>query len=156
MHDPRSAYLETQIKTATPQKLRLMLIDAAVRFAEQARQAHLAGDRLLFASSVERSREIVTELLGSIRPDPHPLGDAARALYTFVFQALAQAQLLKDVAKVEDALRVLEEERQTWQKVCELSPDVPPQDARDDSAVQEILAPSFVPQAAPASFSLEA
>ena len=32
----RDTYLETQVKTATPQKLQLMLVEGAIRFAHQA------------------------------------------------------------------------------------------------------------------------
>ena len=33
---PRDAYLETEVTTATPQRLRLMLIEAAIRRARAA------------------------------------------------------------------------------------------------------------------------
>jgi len=121
MNDARSAYLETQIKTAPPPKLRLMLIEAALRLAQQAKAA---AEGESFSDRLSRSRDMVVELLAGIRPEPHPLNNAARSLYAFVFQSLAEAQLLKDLRKVDDAIRVLEEERVTWQKVCEITAEV--------------------------------
>ena len=41
---PRDAYLETQVLTATPQRLRLMLIEGAIRKITAAQAAHEAGD----------------------------------------------------------------------------------------------------------------
>ena len=114
MIDARSAYLETQVLTAAPQKLRLMLIDGCMRFAQQAREAHAQGNGEQFSSSLERARDIVTELISAIRPDGTALTEAARGLYAFIFKSLAEAQLLKNVQKIDDALKVLEEEQQTW------------------------------------------
>lgn len=154
MHDPRAAYLETQIRTATPQKLRLMLVDGALRFASAAIEAHAKGDWERFAQDVSRSREIASELLASVRPEPHPLNDTVRALYAFVFRRLAEAQLLRDAGKLEEALQVLAEERETWQQLCELTPESPV--PSDNQSPHEIAAPSFVTSPQASTLSLDA
>src|SRR5262245_28771570 len=125
MQDARTTYLETQIKTATPQKLRLMLIEGALRQAVQAREAHAIGRRDQFSSALERARDIVTELIAGIRPEKTPLNETVRALYAFVFRSLAEAQLYDDAKHIDDALRVLQEERQTWLQLCETTPEAP-------------------------------
>jgi len=151
MHNARTAYLETQIKTAAPQKLRLMLIEAAIRFAQQARDA---GGGELFSNGLERARDIVAELLAGIRPEKHALNDTARALYAFIFRSLSEATLLHDLSKINDALRVLEEERITWQQVCEQMPEAPAPEVADFRH-EEILVGDHKPAVA-SSFSLEA
>ena len=40
-HQPRTEYLKTQVMTATPEMLQLMLWDGAIRFAEQGKEAIL-------------------------------------------------------------------------------------------------------------------
>ena len=157
MHDARSAYLETQVLTAAPQKLRLMLIDGCIRFARQAREAQSAGNSEQFSTSLDRARDIVTELISGIRPDGAQLTESARALYAFIFKSLAEAQLFKDAQKIDDALRVLEEERQTWLAVCELSPELPVGDEAANFRQQEILSSSSsAPAAGIERFSLDA
>lgn len=158
MNDARSAYLETQVLTAAPQKLQLMLIDGGIRFAHQAREAHAAGNAASLSDSLDRARDIVAELIASIRPDGLPVSNSARAVYGFIFQSLAEAQLLKNPQKIDDAVRVLEEERQTWLAVCEL--DVTPPGDVEAFRQQEVVARDFATTAAPAgaraSFSLDA
>lgn len=157
MHDARSAYLETQVLTAAPQKLRLMLIDAAIRLARQASDAHAAGNGEQFCNSLERTREIVTELISGIRPENTELTQAARALYGFIFRSLSEAQLYKDPQKIEDALRVLDQERQTWLAVCELEPEAPSADEPANFRQQEIVASApLIPAATMERFSLDA
>lgn len=157
MHDARSAYLETQVLTAAPQKLQLMLIDGCMRFAQQAREAHAAGNAEQFSEGLDRARDIVAELIASIRPDGLPVNNSARAVYAFIFQSLAEAQLFKNPQKIDDALRVLEEERQTWLAVCEL--DLPPTADADSFRQREVVARDFAPTAPTAAttrFSLDA
>lgn len=158
--DARAAYLETQIKTATPQKLRLLLIEGALRFASRGKEALEAGRRDEMTESLERAREIIGELLAGIRPGPHRLNDVTRGLYGFVFRSLAEAQLLSDPAKIDDALRVLEEERETWLQVCEICPEAPQPEEGESFRGQEVVASDFAPHAASAQvsggFSLDA
>jgi flagellar protein FliS len=155
MHDARAAYLETQVLTAAPQKLRLMLIDGCLRFARQAHEAHAAGDGEQFSSSLDRARDVVTELISGIRPDGGPLAEAARALYAFIFRSLAEAQLFKDPQRIDDALRVLEEERQTWLAVCELELEMPSGDEPANFRQREVFA-GDVQAIAVERFSLDA
>jgi flagellar protein FliS len=156
MRDARSAYLETQVITAAPQKLRLMLIEGCMRFARQAGEALAAGSLEQFSESMDRARDIVTELISGIRPEPLPTNETARALYAFIFKSLAEAQLLKDPRKIEDAIRVLQEERETWLLVCELAPE--PSPAAASFRQQEVLASEIeaAPLAPVSSFSLDA
>jgi flagellar protein FliS len=155
MHDARAAYLETQVLTATPQKLRLMLIDGCIRFAGQAREAHASGNDELFGQSLDRARDAVTELISGIRPEKSELTNAARALYAFIFRSLAEAQLFKDPAKIDDAVRVLQEERQTWLAVCELELEMPSGDEPANFRQQEVFAGDVQPTAVE-RFSLDA
>jgi flagellar protein FliS len=158
MQDARSAYLETLVLTAAPQKLRLMLIDGCVRFARQAQEAHATGNAEQYSICLDRAREIVTELIAGIRPDRLPANDTARSLYAFVFKSFAEAQLLKDLAKIDDALKVLEEERQTWLAGCEQLPESPVDEEQGMYREQEVIAGTTGIPSAPASssFSLDA
>jgi flagellar protein FliS len=145
------------VLTAAPQKLRLMLIDGCIRFARQAREAHATGNVEQFSSSLERARDIVTELISGIRPDGTSLTESTRALYAFIFKSLAEAQLHQDPPKIDDALRVLEEERQTWLAVCELELETSASDESANFRQHEVFATdSLSPTAAAERFSLDA
>ena len=151
-------YLETQIATAAPQQLRLMLIEGALRQARQTAEAlaeDSSGDAL---EPLIRCRSIVAELIAGIRAGSSPLADKVLGIYLFLFQELTEAQLRNDAARVSGVIRVLEVERITWQQVCSTLADHPQASASQSSA--EVFAPSYLRaplgSAAHESFSFEA
>ena len=116
----RDNYLETEVLTATPQKLRLMLIEAAIRFTEQTRQLWRAGDVDKSFDTVIRAQQVVTELMSSLNHESDdPLTKKLAGIYLFVFRSLVDANLNHDEQKLDDAIRVLEVERETWRQVCQ-------------------------------------
>lgn len=145
---PRDAYLESEVRTATAQRLRLMLIDGALRFARQA----VAGwddpqQQAACREALRRCREIVHELYATVRADQCPAGAAVKALHRFLYQQLAVASLRQDCQKVRDAIGVLEEERETWRLVCQQMPEAAPRDG--GRACRETTARDLAPQANP-------
>ena len=117
------AYLETHVLTATPQKLRLMLIEGAIRFARATADAWQRGDREAGLESLIRCREAIGELIAGIQADSSPLARQVAEIYLFLFTALTQAQLTQDQSQLESTIRILEEERETWRAVCEKWPE---------------------------------
>jgi flagellar protein FliS len=116
----RDSYLETEILTATPQKLHFLLIDATIRATERARQLWQAGQDEEASKSLIRAQEIITEMISGLsREIDEALAKKAAAIYLFVFRRLLEANLERSHEKLADALRVLEAERETWRQVCE-------------------------------------
>jgi flagellar protein FliS len=109
------AYIETQILTARPEQLTLLLLDGAIRFADQAK-GHLGASN--FDGSYQclsKAEQIVMELLNSLRPESAPeLCRQQASLYLFVYQKLVEANMERDAARVDEALRVLQTLRETW------------------------------------------
>lgn len=115
----RENYLVTQTLTAPPQKLQLMLIEGAIRAARLARQMWQSGDAAAASEALIRAQEIVSSLMAGLKPDVAPdLVRRVAAVYAFVHRRLIEANLRHDEAKLDDAVRVLQEERKTWQEVC--------------------------------------
>lgn len=117
---PRDSYFETQIFTATPQKLRLMLLDGALTYARRAAEHWRQGRVYEGGEAIIGCQRIVMELLRGLKPDVAPeLVAEVAALYNFVSGALIEAGLSRDVAKLNEAVAVLEIERETWRQLCE-------------------------------------
>jgi flagellar protein FliS len=113
-------YFESQIFTATPQRLRLMLIDGALQYARKATMHWEQGRNYEAGEAIIGCQRIVTELLRGLRADVAPdLVANVAALYNFVFRSLIEAGLKRDPNKLGDAVRVLEIDRETWRQVCE-------------------------------------
>ncbi len=120
-----SSYLETQVLTATPQKLRLMLIEAAIRFGHQTIDAWAQNENDTATDALIRCRDIIGELLSAVRPEEGELTRSVADIYLFLFQALTTAHQERDEHQVQEVLSVLEVERETWKKVCEQMPAAP-------------------------------
>lgn len=138
----RESYVEAQIMTATPQKLRLMLIEGAIRFARRTIHHWEARENEEALEAIIRCRNIISELLSSIRIDQSELTKQVASLYLFVFQHLTEAQLRRDPKLVNEAIGVLEVERETWAQLCEEMPHAPaPTVEHVATSPQEIIAP---------------
>lgn len=111
----RDAYLRTKVMTAKPAELRLMLIDGAIRFTEQARRGYEAKDYEMAYNGTSRAQAIVLELIASLRHDLAPeLCKNVSAVYTFLYTSLLKASSTRDISVVDDVLRILRYERETW------------------------------------------
>ncbi|MBN2476187.1 MAG: flagellar protein FliS [Pirellulales bacterium] len=116
----RESYLATEVMTATPQKLQLMLIEAAIRSAERARQRWHAGEGEGACEELIRAQEVVGEMLASLNSEVAPdLVKKVASVYVFIFRSLMEANYERNETKLDDALRILKIERETWCRVCE-------------------------------------
>jgi flagellar protein FliS len=116
--NPKGAqnYLRTRVFTATPEQLQLMLYDGAIRFTEQARPALERKDWSTSFHMLSRAQKIVTELNGSMKRDVAPdLCARMASLYNFVFRKLVEANVKHSLDALDDALRILRYQRDTWQ-----------------------------------------
>jgi len=120
MRTVANAYLESQVLTASPERLHLMVVDAAIRFARQGEEALEAGDIESAFSALASSRECVNEILTGIVADPNPeLAERLKGLFVFVNQSLARADVNRNPQLVRDALAILQSHRATWQELIE-------------------------------------
>lgn len=114
-HDSANAYLRTKVLTAPPEQVRLMLLDGAIRFASQGRDAMERKDFEGIYLGVSQCRAIVFELMTSIGPDVEPtLGQRVRALYTYMYSRLLEASTERNLAKLDEVIELLRFERETW------------------------------------------
>jgi flagellar protein FliS len=145
MDPSENKYLEAQIMTATPQKLRLMLIEGALRFARRTLELWEQSKPEEALESLIRCRSIVAELMSGIQADQSDLTRRVAAVYVFLFRCLTEAHLHRQPQRVQDTIRVLEIERDTWQQVCDQMPAAPVADQATGPTTRapiEILAPA--------------
>lgn len=115
MIDKRTAYLKTQVMTARPEQLTLMLFDGAIRFGEKGRRCLQEQDYEGSFTALSRAEQIVMELMNSLRPQSAPeICRQQAGLYLFVYSKLVDANMSREVAPLSDAMRVLGILRQTW------------------------------------------
>jgi len=118
MQKYREHYLETQVQTASPQELVLMLYDSAIK---QGRIACRAIEKKEYEKShlaLVRMQDILRALIDGL-DHTIPLAQNLYALYDFMFQELVAANTKKDVQKVENILELLVDLRETWAQAIE-------------------------------------
>jgi flagellar secretion chaperone FliS len=120
MRSAADEYLETQVMTAAPERLHLMVVDAALRNARHACAALEAQDYETSFFALNRARDCVNELVTAIRNDPNPeLAAQLKSLFLFVHRNLVNADLVHDLESARAAIRILEMHRETWLTLME-------------------------------------
>ncbi|NLS96001.1 MAG: flagellar export chaperone FliS [Planctomycetaceae bacterium] len=116
----RDNYLETEVMTATPQKLQYMLIDAAIRNLGRGKLLRSEGRHEQACEALIRAQQIVTHILSGLnREVDADLTRKVTSIYMFVFRSLNEAQIRGDDSKLDECIRVLEVERETWRLLCQ-------------------------------------
>jgi flagellar protein FliS len=122
MMNPLRSYKETQIKTATPGKLILMMYDGAIKSLNQALQdmdnEHRRYDSI--SNSLIKAQDIITELMISLDFDRG--GEIAKnlfGLYVFMNRRLLDGNIKKDKAPLEEVKTLLIELRGAWAEVAD-------------------------------------
>lgn len=109
-------YLRDAVLTATPEQLQLMLYDGAIRFALQGRDSIEKKDYETMYLRLSRAQTIVMEMLNGLNHDVNPeLCGRMASIYNFIYRKLVDACVGRKLEDIDDAVRVLRLERETWQ-----------------------------------------
>ncbi len=101
--------------TASPEELRLLLLDGAVKFAKQALSGLEKTDHEMIYMGFTQCRDIVLELLNTIKTQPAPeIAQSMRDLYAFMYGELVRASTDGDQKRLKEVISLLEYDRETW------------------------------------------
>ena len=122
------SYKAQSVQTASPGKLVLMLFDGYLRFTSAAKNAWTEEDMVKKNEGINnnliRAQNIVTELQSSLDMSvPGDLPGTLYRLYDYVLTNLQQANLSKDIQKVEEADKVISELREAWAEMLTQNPE---------------------------------
>lgn len=128
-----------------------MLLDGAVKFGKQGREGIATKNFEQAFTGLSSCREIILELLTSIRPEPNPeLAANVRALYTFIYTQLIEGGHEKDLAKLDKAIELIEFERETWVMLMDKLAQER-QQQREQGVAGSVMPPAQVQTTTPAS-----
>lgn len=114
-----NAYQQTRFFTANPLKLVLLCYAGAIDNLKLARDAYAARDYETKGRALQKTLDIIHELNAAL--DIEKGGVVARnlrALYLYLTQFLTEADLKKDIAAFDDALKILKELESAWKTVA--------------------------------------
>ncbi len=123
--NPYQNYFANQVRTASPEKIMIMLYDGAIRFLRQARQAMEEGDRVGRMKKISRVVAILTELSNTL--DFEKGGEIAEnldGLYWYMIRELTSVNISETSEPMDTAENILLELREAWsQAIAENKPE---------------------------------
>ncbi len=109
------SYKQTEIATASPAKLLLLLYDGALKRLNRAREAVGREDVTDLHENLVKVQEILVELMLAL--DWEVGGDLAlrlHALYDFMYRKLVQANIKRDLPAIEEVIQLMTTLRDGW------------------------------------------
>jgi flagellar protein FliS len=108
-------YQENQLLTASPSKLLLAAYDGAIKFLNIAGEKMRENKYEEQGTYINKALAIVAELASTLREDVDPvLVGRLKSLYVYVIEKLARANLCRDEAALNEAMKILSQLRDTW------------------------------------------
>ncbi|GIW98799.1 MAG: hypothetical protein KatS3mg111_2132 [Pirellulaceae bacterium] len=117
--DDISPYLRQEVLSASPLRLRWMLIRRAEELCQLVEELWDRGDEAVAQQWLLRLREILGELLGGITSHDNPLGQTVADFYVFLLKLAHQVRQPHDVDTLRTLKGLLQIENETWQMVVQ-------------------------------------
>lgn len=115
---PTSAYKESAVLTAPPERLVLMLYDGIHRFLFQATVAMRASDPIMTNAKLQRAEAIIDELIATLDHSAGDIADRLNAIYLYARRSLGEARIEKSPEKIEHVQGLIGELREAWSQIC--------------------------------------
>lgn len=112
-------YLQQEILSASPIRLRWMLIRRAEELCGFVQQLWIAGDRLQASGWLLRIREILGELLDGVSDGSNPVSKQVSDFYVFLLQLITRIEQTNDPRQLKTLEELLHLESETWQQVVQ-------------------------------------
>ncbi len=119
-YNQNAAYRKTQIETASPEALILMLYDGALRFMAQAEIAFEEKNLEQTSNLLLRIQAIFAELMTAL--DKEKGGEIAvnlERLYVFFLEKLGEANIKKDPTPMLEIKPLVQNLRNTWEQAMQ-------------------------------------
>ncbi|SME94906.1 flagellar export chaperone FliS [Paenibacillus barengoltzii] len=119
MYQAVNRYYETQIKTATPEELTLMLYNGCLRFLKQAKTCIENKDYENKNINIIKALDIIDELQSTLDMN-YEISKNLWSLYDYFKTSLVSANIRLDVIELQKISDMIMELRDTWQEAIKL------------------------------------
>ena len=113
-------YQRNAIMTASPAELTLMLYDGAIKFCNIALIGLEHKDYEKVNTNLKKAQAIIGELRATL-DHKYPVWEDFERVYAYIYDCMVDANIQKDPALVEEALKHTREMRDTWKEVMKLA-----------------------------------
>ena len=141
--DVKNPYIRTKIMTASREELRLLLIEGCIDFLKTGRQAMIDKQWETVYKSFTDAKNIIIELMNGLKHDVAPeLCANLQSLYTYMVTTITEGSLLKETEKIDEVIKLMDFERETWLMLMEK--------LKDEKTVDHPSVAGRIPAQAPA------
>jgi flagellar secretion chaperone FliS len=144
----QEAFLRQEVESASPAKLRWLLLQKAHGLSIVVRDFWVKGQAADAKQWVIRIHDILTELLEGIVDPKHELAKQQSDLYVFLTKLIVLADQNQDIQSLDSFREILEIEKETWEMLTRR--EIASQSTASSSAVHAVGESSYEP------FNLEA
>ena len=116
--DPRAAYMDASVATASPARLLVMLYERLVLDVRKGMTAQQQGDHAEAHTQLLHAQDIVLELRATLDVDAWEGGPGLASIYDFLHLQLVRANIGRDAATTEGCLRLVEDLCATWREAA--------------------------------------
>ncbi|WMJ81307.1 flagellar export chaperone FliS [Clostridium sp. MB40-C1] len=117
-----NAYKNNSVNYASKGQLLLMLVDGAVKYSKIGRQAIENRDIQQAHNNITRTQDIFYELMATLDVNQAgQWGQQLMSIYEFIVRRLAEANIKKDIAIMDEVIPLIEDIRDTWTEAEKLS-----------------------------------
>lgn len=111
-------YKSTNVTTAGPLTLVLMMYDGAVRFIQQGIDAIEKRDYEGANNNIIRAYDIVSELAAALDLSQGEVAENLKRLYDYMLTRLVEGNVRKDPAPLTEVIGMLKELREAWEQIA--------------------------------------
>lgn len=138
-NNPYNQYKENSIYTASPEELTMMLYNGLVKFLMQAKSSLEEKDIQKSNNSIIRAQDVIAEFQSTLDMK-YEISHNLYALYDYMQRQLVQANVKKDVEKLEEVLGFAKELRDTWAEAMKIAKQNPNSQVHQQHENQERIA----------------
>jgi flagellar protein FliS len=108
-------YRQSQVETASPAQLVVMLYDGAIRFLTVAREKMVSGEIEIRHANLIKAQNIVAELLSSLNHrEGGEIAENLQRVYTYMHAQLVEANLNDKPEPIDNVLALMSDLRESW------------------------------------------
>lgn|SRR5699024_6969911 len=113
---PHEAYRNNSVNTATSGELTLMLYNGCIKFIKQSKRSIEENAYEEKNKNIQKAQNIIRELMVTLNPEVE-LTKQMMPLYEFIMNCLQEANMKNDLDKLNEALELVQDFRDTWKQV---------------------------------------
>lgn len=116
-----SSYKNNSVNYASKEQLLLMLLEGAVRYSKIGRQAILDKNIPAAHENIVKTQNIFCELMVTLNTSAGEWANSLMSVYEFINDTLIQANMKKDIDKMNEVIPLIEEIRNIWTEAYSIS-----------------------------------